>query len=539
MLLRPNSRVLELLPLFYVALGVACVVYFYLLANFPTGNHDWDRVAGLDIHSVQFRLGRWFSPAIFSLTWFKQLPVISALIAIAAQVLSGFLFCYLIELSAKREVPRIAYVLSGIFVSVIPFSNWTFYYTWMAASAPVAQALCLISLILVYKYQRGWSVILGSILVMLSMAAYQSSINTIATVYFVLALVQLVFVRSASNLGVDFKRMAYVAAAVCFGALGYKLSLTLFDGMGLLKSNAYQFKYIALSDLPARFFQVAEVSLKHLFVAHPFFPLGLKYFLLVIGFFAVFNVGVYWVGLGVGFREGAFRFLVGLCFIFLMIISTKIQFLVSAQDRFYLDRFASFGVTYFYLFFMVLVLILGMKRFSAAPALASGVCLMGLAMNTVEWQGSYIMQNEYDKRFLNRVIARIEGLEGFEYGKRYNLIQLGGIPNVREDLYSYQGVVSPYHVFTIQPNWSVQDMYNKLEPRFKLSSNLRIEKHLKSSSPRVQERVEVALEYIDRSEEWPHKSSVALVGHTIYIILEKGERFERIYKIWSDNKSKS
>jgi hypothetical protein len=104
---------------------------------------------GMRLDSYQIELGRWFTPVVFALTGFRQLPVMNAALGLVAYVSSGFAVGFLIESClGKRLVPS-GYMGSGLLCALIPFANWTFYYSWMAAVGPLAQLICVVGLILI------------------------------------------------------------------------------------------------------------------------------------------------------------------------------------------------------------------------------------------------------------------------------------------------------------------------------------------------------------------------------------------------------
>ncbi len=135
------------------------------------------------------------------------------------------------------------------------------------------------------------------------------------------------------------------------------------------------------------------------------------------------------------------------------------------------------------------------------------------------WQDAYVRQNEYDKRYVNRIIARIENAPGFSYDKEYDLVQLGSLPNIRPHFYDYSGFASPYHTYTIMPGWAPEDPYQGLEPRLKIRRLIDLKRRLKEApSPKIRRLVA----HLRRSRPWPDPSSVSIFDDQIVVILSKG-----------------
>ncbi len=510
------ARALELRRTWYASVIISVVSYFYLLAQFPTGNHDWARMDGIRGFSRQVESGRWFDPAVFALTGFRQLPFLNASLALVTYVSAGFALAFLVESCSSSKVPRAGYAVSGLVCALIPFSNWTLYYSWQAIVGPFAQLLCIGATCYVVNSRSWRSAALGGVVFCLSMATYQSSINTAAVLYWLVAILLVAVPHDGNGLREQLRPLLILAGSVALGALLYKLSLTILQAEGIVDATSYQFKFLRLGQIPRRAVSVARISILHFFKPHPFFPLSLKAMLALLSLVGIL-VLLSQVAQGKQRRPELFlragTMVVGLL---LMCFCSKLQFLVSQSDTYLRNRFAAFGPTFVYLPLIVLGTRIATPTLRTLYLVGCGVTVWACIVQDFLWQDAYVKQNEYDKRYINRVIARIESVPGFRYDKEYDLVQVGLPPNIRPRYYDYSGAASPYHRFTIMPRWEPANAYEGLEPRLRIRRSIHLKTLLKKPlTPKIRRLVT----QLRRSRPWPDASSVSIIDNQIVVIL--------------------
>jgi len=491
----------------------ALVVYSYILIHFPVGNHDWARQGG-HLDTYQVALGRWFNPVIMGLTLFRQLPLLSGAFALLFYVTAGLLLSLLLEVASERRLPRAAVVICCLLSSLLPFANWTFFFSYQMAVGPCGQALCILSMLLVLRSPTLKMAVIGAVLFCLSMASYQATVNTAACLFWIVSAAVLGLRKDGPRSGGSWRALFHLATSIAGGAVLYKLSLSAMKAAGYL-TDTYHFKFVGVSQLPRRALEVLWVSFKHFVTPNPFFPTPLKLIL-----FALALLGALTVAHEVHRRKVAGLAVViasTLAVIGLAIYSTKIQFLVTSMPTYYRNRFAAFGMPCFYAGFIALGLTLSTglwwrRLFTVGSGIALWICVV----QDVAWQHAQVTQYEYDVRLLNRVIARIESLPGFSYDRRYRLAQMGGIMNIRPARYYYEGPSSPYHNYSVIPGWAPQNPYAGLEPRLKFKTGIDVRKIPKDTTdPHLQQVLTAA----KQGQPWPHPSSVSLVGDTIVVLL--------------------
>lgn len=515
-------RATELRSAWLCAALVSVASYGYLLAQFPIGNHDWSRMDGLDFIDHEVELGRWFAPIVYAVTSYRQLPLLNASLAQIIYVTGGFLLARFVEACTGSQLSRWAYAVAGLIAALIPFSNWTLFFSWQAALGPTAQLLCVLALLWVMLVPRWKVVVPAGGLVCLSMASYQATLNT-AAVLFWFAAASLAFLEKA-HLRPRLGSLLRLAAAISLGTLLYKLSLTLLKALGVLLTHSYHFSYLTLDEIPSRAWLLVETSFRHLLVPHPFFPLALKILLLLltsVGAVALISRGL---RTSSTYKEQSARVAIFLTSLALMIYSTKLQFLASSQEAFYRNRFAAFGLTAFYVLFIATAFLVQRRWLTAFTRGLSLISVWACITQDLQWQDGYVKQNKYDERVLNRVIARIESLPGFSYNETYELIVVGSLHNIRPDFFPYDGEASPYHHYTAISPWSPEEPFRVLEPRLQLGDHSMTYRSLtREKTPRT-ERIK---RHVRSATPWPHPSSVALIERDLVVILSGKESGRR------------
>ncbi|MDO6710318.1 glucosyltransferase domain-containing protein [Aliiglaciecola sp. 2_MG-2023] len=372
----------------------------------------------------QLRFGRWFVTAILSLNFFKQIPVLILLISILFQVSSGLLAAYLLEINSKTRFSRSRYLVAGLLVSIIPFVSAHHYYTFMSHVFPAAQLLVIASMLVGSLRVSFVSIASGAILFMLSMATYQASINTYAVLFCGVVIVRLVNFYEEKKLRENLIAIASLSSIFVFGAIFYKVSLVLCDQLEWLETGAYQLESLQIADIPERLEEVVESSIRQLVISQPYFPFYLKLLALTISIVGGITL---LIKLGIRQRLNIFlvrSFILGvICF--LMLFATKTQFLLSADEGFYYYRFASFGISYFYLFFFMMLPIDCSPKCRIPILIACAVLFYSFWVYDLSQQKDMVKQNHYDFSFVNRIIARLEQSEDFSYERSYKLIQVG------------------------------------------------------------------------------------------------------------------
>lgn len=524
-----TERALRLRRAWFVGLAIAIATYAYVLFQFPTGNHDWTRMDGLEFHSYQVRVGRWFAPAIYALTGFRQLPVLNALIGLVGYVSAGFATCLFIEALTKKELPAAAHLVAGLLCALLPFGNWTFYYSWMAGMGPLAQLFCVLGLTYVARTPRPRGVAWGGLVICVSLATYQAAIDTAAVLFWLAAILWLVAPGASAERRRGFRGLIALAGSIALGAGLYKLSLSTLSAGHLLSTTSYHFRFISWAEFPARLAEVRAAAAAHMVDPHPFFSVALKLSLLALmlvgvavliarGFAAFPGRGARSVATAVGVVVG----------VALMILCTKIQFLVGAKDNYFDNRFASFGLTYVYVPLIVLGLG-GLGPIARRVHLAACIsCIWACVVSDLSWQDAHVKQNQYDKRFVERLITRIESQPGFSYEKKYHLVQLGSVPDIRRNFFDYSGTASAYHEFTMMASWRPHEAYLVMEPRFDIESVINLKKLV---ARRPTPRVNALMEHLQASQPWPHESSVAIVNNILVVVIDK-DGFGQVERVW-------
>lgn len=519
-----NSRVTmieRIKQLRWIAVGavvINLIVFSYSLFQFPIGNHDWQRMYGISAGDQLFA-GRWFASALLVLTGYEQLPILGLLLALLLQVLSGLAAVLYLEMAGGVRFSRLQYIIGALFISLIPYVTSHHYYTFVAYVYPAAQLLVIGGLIVAATSRSILAVCAAAALVMSGFATYQPAINTAAVLVFGALIIQLARVDTAENIVKALKDLLVFLTVILLGGILYKVSLSVLDGLGFLSQNAYQLEQLSLRQLPMRFLEVAMSIARQLLVSQPYFPAALK--ILAFGLIVVGGVYAGWAFIRAAHPKTVYK--LGLILIVgtLLFLSSKAQFFLSGQGNYYYYRFATFGIAYVYLVFFLLIP-LGQAPLVKRVAIV-GTCLLlyGFVVQDLKAQRDLVKQNEYDMRFINRVIARLESIEGFSYEKEYRLIQVGDFLNVKKLHGGYErfGYRSPYHDFTSLAKWEPSAIYEKMEPLLQISRSYDFRALDRYSDEEALADINKAIAFIESAPVWPHLGAVRLLDDEIIVIM--------------------
>src|SRR5690606_7408811 len=131
---------------------------------------------------------------------------------------------------------------AGLLCALLPFGNWTFYYSWMAGMGPLAQLFCVLGLTYVARTPRPRGVAWGGLVICVSLATYQAAIDTAAVLFWLAAILWLVAPGASAERRRGFRGLIALAGSIALGAGLYKLSLSTLSAGHLLSTASYHFR---------------------------------------------------------------------------------------------------------------------------------------------------------------------------------------------------------------------------------------------------------------------------------------------------------
>ena len=500
---------------FFIALAANFFVFFYGMAQYPLGDHDVGYLKGVSYLSGG-AIGRWFSPFLYTLNGFLQLPVFIQTLAMSFQILAGIGAVLL----WKRDASFVHLLAGALLVSLIPFVNSHYYYHWMAHAFSFAQ-LCMISALAVAQKQTLPRLVLSSILVVIGLATYQPCALTFAVVWCgLLAAAAARWNGTAQDARNKAAELAFPLAALILGTCAYAASIAFFSLFHLIKLGNYQFAPVAES-LTERSLRVIHAAFAHLWLSQPYSPRLLKILLLI----TTASGWAYFLWDAYNNKEQKPVLRVALLVLALagLVVSSKSLFLFSGYEDMYLYRFAGSSLSYVYLFFLSAL-------FSSASISGRNlglvlICLIApaFALNDLRAQEHIVHSNIHDLSTLNRVVARIENMDNFNPDAEYTIVQFGRtkpyIPTVYDDDYDVESVY--FFRNTISQAW---------RPGFELellSSYLRFNLRLSENSTEHPDILARAAHFAQGGKAFPHKDSCFLMDGNILVLIFNTDALQR------------
>lgn len=502
---------------FGMALLVNFLVFFYELAQFPIGDHDVGYMSGVSVLSGG-RAGRWFIPFLHILSGHVQIPVYTQLFAFCTQIAAG-MGAVLLWRSNTSFLPLF---VGGVLVSCMPVVTEFYYYHWMAPAFTCSQLFMVLSLHCACPHTSardskellGCSLVrwLGAIiLATCAIATYQSSVITWAVCFCGLCAMRVwQWDVARQSFWAMILRLLPPLLCMIVACILYSLSLRLYPLLGLTL-ELYQFETVKLSDILPRCLEVIKQSYIHLWTAQAFMPPYLKGLLLVstiAGFILFFAEKE-----KQSTRLHVVKMILLAIVLLLLPVAAKAQFIVSANDSWHSARFAGMGLSYVHLFFL-LALLYASTIFVRNMGLALFVLLLpAMAINCLNEQVQLVRSNLHDFSVLNRVIDRLEQVEGYDPEKTYNLVQLGRTPAYvpRGNVAAKWGTLGA----TVSQAWN---------PGFELwllSSYLKLGDRLNEEAFIRPDLLKKAVNYAEEQKPFPHQGSVGIVDDTIILYFDE------------------
>ena len=490
---------------FFAALAVNAAVFFYDLAQFPLGDHDVGYQEGIHLLSGG-RAGRWFTPFLHLLSGHVQIPVWTQLLAFACQIAAA-MGAVLLWRPGAGAWPLFA---CAVAVSCMPWVTDFWYYHWMALAFPASQLFMVLALHLSLsaKAPRLPRRLCAIVLVVCALATYQSSIMTWSACFWGFVLVRLAH-WDGSRAGLAALARELVPPLLCLaaGCALYALSLALYPLVGL-SLGLYQFSTVTPGALPLRLLQLAHMSWAQLFTPAGFVTpwlTGLLGSVAAGGAFALLEQGA-------ESQQGRMGRL-GLCALGLALFppAAEAQFLVSASESWQLFRFLGMGMSYLYAFFLLALLVAGRRWLRNLGFALFVLVLPCMAVNDLDQQVRHVRSVAHDQAVLNRILARIETLPGYDAEKTYNLVQLGrSVPYLADS-----PGTEPLRRATVSQAWNPGFELRMLSKYLKLGDRLNEEVRTRP------DLMEKALAWARGRKPFPAGESIGLVdGDTIVLLLD-------------------
>ena len=499
---------------------VNAVVFSYITIHFPQSNHEWDKFLWSPL-SYQIAVGRWFCYVINALTGFMRLPILSYLLAIAAQTAAGLIAFHLFF----REVKRLPLICFAVFITLIPYVCTYYHYTTLTPIFTFSNLFAVLSVLFAADSYNSKKSYFGAVLFScFSLATYNTSLNVIATLFSLYILTS--WTREIFQN--DYRPITFIRRVICkfssilFGLLLYYLSINILALYGVLHKQAYQMQIIDVSDIPTRILQVLYNAFLILLSSQEFITIYVRYALLTLLIIALIIVVTRPFGSNLSCLSKWIHFIIFFLLFLFTICMTKALFFASAYNGFHHYRMQG-GLIFLYAFSIGTVLLAKLPFVRSISLVLVSFCVLSFIHSDLAYQALEVEQNKHAYAIGFELAKRVQALNNFNPHKRYRYVQLGYFPMVKLEMYSNN------ILYNKQPDLTAGD---QIFGRIQLPAKGRLLKHIMPNIKLIITRMEninkleknILLEIIHYSEThqpWPAEGSVTILAdNVIYVYID-------------------
>ncbi|MBR6412704.1 MAG: hypothetical protein IKS41_06060 [Alphaproteobacteria bacterium] len=496
------------------------LVFLFHSVTFFWGDHDWREVVKRG--EASFRIGRFF--AGFPLLPFNKdiLPIFNNLYSFCGFSLAVI---YLAKYwKASRTV--FSYTIFGLFIILMPY---TLSWMWYIYMTPNFWLLFFIFYGL-YQVQRDKirNHLLLIALIFISLSCFQSIISTILIVFLGKCLLNVVIEDISFKTLI--KENYKVGFDILVASVGYLGTFLYLKYIGKVESIDYHSQFITLSDLKSQVIKAFIAIRDEFWLASPYMSVWLKRILFITIMGAFFFCVRY---------KNMKKTSVSLSIIIGILLCSQITPFLSGEINFF--RYMRINFYAFpYIYALSCVILLSQKQIFKSITL--GVMIFATfysALGDIRCQKVWYFSRGAEIRTYQEVIARIHVLPNFNSDKKYKVVLMGKIVLPRYfDRYNEnaKNKVGEFNAsFTSVTFLSFLNFMN---------GKKYIARYILSAKFTDKDILSLDTNYIsNQAKPWPHKDSVAIIGDTIYIIMDKEElkrvqkRMKKLIKEQTQNKS--
>jgi hypothetical protein len=450
----------------------------------------------------QIWAGRWLNLALMHLTYRADVPLYMQVFGVFLGTVTSYI---VLRTWGVFDQSKAAIMMTSLFIILFPATLAFFFYTYQT---PLFFFGWLFAAWAAYLISRPFSLLnlaFASLLVMACAASYQATIGVYAVTIAGLAIMSLVRSDDMSEKDI----LLLVGRSVLALAAGLALYYVSLRVLSIQPPG--QASFLDLGALWQQFMDSSRAAFLHLWLSQPDLMRGQKVLLLAILLSAI-AISF----LKVSKRPARIIFLAA-CWVGIILSTKLIFFLVDLAGPPYQYRYnTALGFLHAFSIFFLFWAVSG-RTVQLVVLIVSVVVCVRFAQADLVRQGVLYRGEMHDLALTNRILTRIEGLEGLNAQESYDLVRIGFLPRYREALMRSQGrrwdVLGDGHMDHAETTavWADEVVF-----RF-LGSSVRFQRSFDANWRERGDQARAEL-LIDR-QPWPHESSVFLVGDTIYVYM--------------------
>jgi hypothetical protein len=499
-----NHRLPLLLAFLTGVLAYAIFIFHHLLDDHGNASMPW-----IETGYWGYMFGRWTASAIVAFGYNADIPVINALIGVLFLTLAGYYS--LRNFIGSKDGSGLLYIFVSLIV-VFPINLTYFFYTYSTThftasiffAAVAARSCC----------QGTWFAgILGFASLLLMWTTYQAAIGVFLVVIFAFWISKLLKISTDNKLEDIFLPKNLIRSGIVTAAmliLSITVYATLFKIFAVGIGHASP---VTLDKLFHNWMAASMAAFQHLWTTQPDLPKHAKF--LTTGILSAAFLGSIWVC-----RKSWTRLLLLFLIWPACVISTKAIFFIINWEWSLFDYRTNPALGFLYAFAFWVVLHISFKTKWIHMLLFSIACFTVLRFVQIDLVRQIVNKRgeTHDLAFANRILTRIEALDGLDSSKTYRFVRIGEYPWYRREMMQAGGLtydeVGSWHMESgfITSHTLPNLVFNYLGSRVRL---------LPDDYP-DQPRKRFALKnLLENRQPYPGKDSIFLFGDTIYVYLNR------------------
>ena len=497
---------------FWQLFGFINLAFLFHTINFMWGNRDWAAVRFAVNPEQALSEGRfsafWLQELLFD---GKILPVINNLWSFAGLSLAGVLLGIYWKLPQRTA----AYVITGLFFLITPYTMSWLYFAQNTLGNLWLPAMVLSALLLSENRSKSLNTtylcnICSVLLFVIALGTYLPVLNFILVAILGKVFLQTVF--SDIELKCAFKRSLQSFVNLTSGLMIYAFIIIILKDTDVIKP-AYNTVLAPIWSYPAKIPTLLMIMFTQFGTTMPFMDIAYKGGYLLMSLIGLFSLIILSPNAKASTR--------GLILIPLILLASKLTFLLSvpsAENPAHLARIDFYGLPLIYALSLAIILKLGgnyLKRIGYGLAIL--IIFMGfvrLSYAQKVWKFGW----DAETKLAERIITRLEKLDGFNVNGHYKLLQIGN-QSLRGKYYLHKAGEAESGELL---GWSYydagrsKDAYNFYYQADFLEADSDLATAIKEN-PTIKEYL------LNKARAWPAKESIYLSGEYIVLVMDEGE----------------
>lgn len=559
---------------FWIVFIALNLVFGFHTVQFLWGNHDWGAV--LDGYGMlaEVYIGRYTQNIIsMFLQGERLLPILNNIIAFVGLALASVLLCAYLNLPKKLYI----WVIVGFLLTLTPFTLTRMYYAFQVSGLFIGVAIGILGFVLAKKageyninsaqnggggggdfchslnaqksqnsldilpnlnksYHKPYALCLLSILcIHWGIASYQPFIDT-ALILLCGGIIAII-IDNKGDLKLSFYKSRFLIISVAFAAISYKIVLDILKRIGTTQ-EIYNNTLTPLLEMPERMLFLIKTAFSNLITyQYAFMPLSITY--IFLAFLIILVSFIVALSLNIKAKISIFTLFVLSLFATLTHIALSKTLVNSAILDFY-------GLLFWRVLVVALVLKISFEFVKSGQMFRNVVFVLGVILLWIcvvcDLHAQRMQKLAFDTHtnIINRVVAKIEENENFNYDNKYFFIMFGDITNMRHrygkpyfDILPQDRIAGSGRGLggygTLVPTWSPLEAFEFYMPKSigkgsfgedNFGNIVESSSQSKTFSSLISRLHKAGI--LDKLEPFPHKDSVVVFEDIIVFVASKG-----------------